>query len=471
MMLAATLAAKSQSINSIDDIPTVDNDLLYVRISSEKEVTTNEEVNAHMAKAAEKLGGDVVVVTTDIERYSNFLRDFYQKNAYNENLGIAFHYDYVKNTYRILCKGEAIRGEEWANSMIDNFFDNLTENSTYEGLYIYFADSVAAHLTEHYQPAEDLSHGWAKYEIAKRSADNPLVNKAFLKDYLTSTQLSLALTTPYVDTAVKVYDAANLLSELEIGRLQNRIKTFVNSNNIDMVIVTIDYNNRTAGNGNNATENFAMDFYEYNDFGKGNLTKDGYDGVILTIDMQNRTFSILDVGKPNAQGIARHNSSSYISAMTPDLKSKKYFSAINTFIEAYQTDVENYQFIEKYASYTQTQDQYQDQYQYVSSGKTIKDMILESIGVGILVALAMLFFSRTSYKTIRKATVAGDYIKPDSFKLTVNQDIHISSHTDKTYSPEQEEREEREHRSYSSYDSDTHYSSSGRSFGGGSGSF
>ena len=98
-------------------------------------------------------------------------------------------------------------------------------------------------------------------------------------------------------------------------------------------------------------------------------------------------------------------------------------------------------------------------------------MILESIGVGILVALAMLFFSRTSYKTIRKATVAGDYIKPDSFKLTVNQDIHISSHTDKTYSPEREEREEREHRSYSSYDSDTHYSSSGRSFGGGSGSF
>ena len=467
MTLAVSLAANAQSINNIDDIPTVDNDLLYIRISSEKVVTTNENINAHMAKAAEKIGGDVLVVTTDIERYSKFLNDFYLKNAYNEQNGIALHYDYIKNTYKVMCKGEAERGEEWASDKMDNYFANPPENSTYEDLFIYFADSVAANLIEHYKPAQDELQGWSKYEIAKRSADNPLVNKSFLKGNLTSNQLSLALTTPYVDTAIKVYDAANLLSEDEIKRLQSRIQSFINHFDIDMVIVTIDHNNRKDGNGNNAAENFAMDFYEYNDFGKGEPTKDGYDGVILTIDMQNRIFSILDIGKPYQLGVARQNSSDYISAMTPNLKAKKYFNAINTFIDSYQTDIEIYKMIDKhYGTSHQT-----NKYQFLSSDNKLKDMILESIGVGILVAIAMLYFSRTNYKTIRKATAAGSYIKPGSFILTEREDKHIRSDTEKTYSPEREERPEREYHSYSSYDSDTHSSSSGRSFGGGSGSF
>ena len=151
--------------------------------------------------------------------------------------------------------------------------------------------------------------------------------------------------------------------------------------------------------------------------------------------------------------------------MTPDLKKNNYFSAINIFIESYQSDVEAYQFIDRYTS------SQPNPYQFLSSDNKLIHMILESIGVGILVAIVMLYFSYSNYKTIRKATAAGSYIKPGSFTLTVKEDKYVRSHTDKTYSPEREEREEREHRSYSSYDSDTHSSSSGRPFGGGSGSF
>ena len=317
-----------------------------------------------------------------------------------------------------------------------------------------------------------FDNGWKKYVIAERTDDNPLVNKQFLQGTLTHHQLSRALQMPYVDTTVKVYDAAGLLSQNEITQLQNRIKQFINDNNVDMVIVTTNQNPCKDDN-NNATENFAMDFYEYNNFGKGEQTKDGYDGAILIIDMKNRYFSILDIGEPNNKYmVAKLYHEEYVNSMTPDIKAQNYYKAINYFINKYDEDLN----LMKKASHflPNNNDPYKGEFFGGKiSAQQLKEMIGGSFGFGLIISLIMLFLKKGNYKNIRTATAAGSYVKENSFNLTINEDNYIRTEKSRVYSPEPKEREEREHRSYSSYNSDSgsHSSSSGRSFGGGGGSF
>ena len=200
----------------------------------------------------------------------------------------------------------------------------------------------------------EYANGWDRYQIAKRTDANPLVNKSFLKGNLTERQKELALATPYVDSSLKVYDVAHLLSAEDYNYIQKRAKAFVAKNNIDLVIVTIDNNNKEASENNNASENYAMDFYEYNDFGKGEASIDGYDGVILLIDMQNRKFCILDIGMPNEKYcIAGTYLNKYIDNMATFLTAEDYSAAIKYFINAYESDLNNAKaFYEKNSQYS-----------------------------------------------------------------------------------------------------------------------
>ena len=180
---------------------------------------------------------------------------------------------------------------------------------------------------------------WSQYVIAQRTSADPKVHKSYYVGNINATKINLALATPYVDTDIKVYDVAELLLPTERMKLQNRVKLFVKTNDVDMVIVTINRNNKEDNISNNASENFAIDFYEYNDFGKGNHIFRGYDGVILLIDMQNRKFVILDSGRPNeVYAIAKTNLDKYLQDMATDLTNKNYFKAISYFVDEYESD-------------------------------------------------------------------------------------------------------------------------------------
>lgn len=289
-------------------------------------------------------------------------------------------------------------------------------------------------------------NGWAKYEIAKRTADNPLVNKSFLKGNLNRVQLSSALSTPYVDTALKVYDEANILSEEEIAGLQTRIRQFINTYNTDMVIVTIDKSNRIANYNGNSTDNFAMDFYDYNDFGKGSPTKDGYDGVIMVINMQHRFFSIIDVGTPNKQyKIAKFNADQYVSKMTSDLKAKRYYTVINTFINSYESDLiaclASQQSAHNPNNHNGTHSQIGSRHRLLGKvDYTI--MIIVSIAVGAIAALAMVYLARKKRPNNRNTTYIDCPIKKDSFQLSVKDDTFVSSETERKFSPKSETRKQ-----------------------------
>lgn len=439
--LLITLAASAQ-ITDKTQIPEVTQDQRCIMIDADGNFDVYDKINNELASASEAIQGDVLIITTQCEVYNKFLSDFYSQSPFSDDCVILF-LDYVKNTYLITSAGDIKNYEEDINASFEAALQTLSDDSTDDEFFEAFLESVVENCAiggrtstseGHKAAAVDLpDDNWGKYSIGQRTEQNPLVFKSFLQGKLTAEQLRLALETPYVDTAVKVYDAAGLLTDSEISKLQSRIHQFIDKYNVDMVVVTINHNNKQAGNGNIATENFAMDFYEYNDFGKGLQTKEGYDGAILVIDMENRKFSMLDVGQPHDKyHVAEYNYQSYIEKMAPDLTNKNYYNAINTFINAYESD-----------------------YKYEITFPWWKCSIFS-----LILGFILLSVEKRKYKNIRKATSAANYIKEGSFRLTVNKDTFISTHTTKTYDPPQK-----------SSGGGSHGSSSGRSFGGGSGSF
>jgi len=92
--------------------------------------------------------------------------------------------------------------------------------------------------------------------------------------------------TPCVDEVAKVYDFADLLTDIEEEQLYGEVSRFITKTNYDLILVTINQNNKDSA------EAYADDFYDYNDFGKGDVR----DGLLILIDMDNRELYISTTG-------------------------------------------------------------------------------------------------------------------------------------------------------------------------------
>ena len=82
------------------------------------------------------------------------------------------------------------------------------------------------------------------------------------------------LNTPKVDASTKVYDYAGIISDEEEAQMKNLIAEYIETTKMDMVFVTINmpYSN------DEDNEDYAADFYDYNDFG---LELEKYSGILL----------------------------------------------------------------------------------------------------------------------------------------------------------------------------------------------
>lgn len=201
--------------------------------------------------------------------------------------------------------------------------------------------------------------------------------------------------TPYVDAEEKIYDFANLFSDTEEDKLYKNVKEFIDKTNLDMVIVTINYNNK------NSSMEYADDFYDYNDFGIGN----NYDGILFLIDMDNRKMWI------STTGSAIQIFDSHIDSILDDtysyIKDKEYFECANTFISSSQS---SYNF---------------NKYFGLVFG------IILAIVISILVPTIFCLIQKSKHKAIRLATEADRYLDKNSVEITNSQDIFIRSHTSK----------------------------------------
>ncbi len=232
--------------------------------------------------------------------------------------------------------------------------------------------------------------------------------------------------TPQVDASKKVYDYANLLSDNEEKELFNKIQDFINEYNMDMVIVTINDNNKSSSMA------YADDFYDYNDFGIG----DQNDGILFLIDMDYRKMWISTTG--NAINIY----DSYIDPILDDcydyIANKEYYECAMTFINSSANSYEKYE-----------------------RAGWISGFVLAGI-VSLIIPTVFCLYKKSKHKAIRLATDADTYLVKSSFQMNKSEDHFSHSHTS---------RVARSTSSGSSGSGGSHRGSSGTSHGGGGRSF
>ena len=93
---------------------------------------------------------------------------------------------------------------------------------------------------------------------------NELENYGVKKNWtIDEKNLDNVMRTPAVDASEKIYDFSELLTDEEEKELKNQIDSFIEKNNMDLVIVTTNFSYLV----DSENEEYAADFYDYNDFG------------------------------------------------------------------------------------------------------------------------------------------------------------------------------------------------------------
>ena len=257
------------------------------------------------------------------------------------------------------------------------------------------------------------------------------------------TNLDDIMSTPCVDEKTKVYDFADLFSDLEEENLYNQISSFIELTNYDLVVVTI--NDNPKGN----VDNYADDFYDYNEFGY-NSTRDG---VLLLIDLDTRNVKISTTG----YAIKMYDDNrieSIIDSGYSSLKSGNYYNSINLMIGKlnyyYTKGVSN---INKYIEI--------DEYGKPIIIKHINYLFVGFISLIITLIVAIIFYNLSRLKVKVGSTVS--YLKDK--KITLKNDSLVNSVVTHTL------RNTDSGSGHSSGGSSYHSSSSGSFHGGGSRGF
>lgn len=224
-----------------------------------------------------------------------------------------------------------------------------------------------------------------------------------------------ALDTPYVDASEKIYDYSNILSSDDKTDLKLQMDKFIKKTGFDIVFVSVDL----EYSSDSINEDYAADFYDYNDFG---LDDEYYSGVLLLRNTYESDpyFNIYTFG--NAQLYFTYERlESILDDIYPYFKGGvDYKGGIELFInklsnyydEGKPFDVRN-----------DTLDEY---------GNVIKGFyppyVIAIIGA-IIVSSIVVSVQIRKNKMVKKATTAFDYLDKNSINYTVKKDRFLRSHT------------------------------------------
>lgn len=252
------------------------------------------------------------------------------------------------------------------------------------------------------------------------------------------------LTTPSVDADEKVYDFADILSSSEKENIYDLIKEFIDTYNMDMVVVT------TTSNPRGNAEQYADDFYDYNSFGK-NKTRDG---LLFIIDLDTRNFYISTTGKA-IRIFSDDRIESILDYSEPYMKDGSYYEAISSFVQWS-------------SSYAKKGVPESNKNSYIDDNGNIvyytKINYLLSVFISGIITFIVITILVNRNKMIKRASNANLYLDKSSLNITSRNDAFLTTHTTSV--------------SLSSSSggsghggSSTHSSSSGSSHGGGGRSF
>ena len=236
----------------------------------------------------------------------------------------------------------------------------------------------------------------------------------------------------------RLVDEAYLLSIEEVNRIEQKLDEASERQRVDIVIVTVEsFPGRDIGL-------YAMDFYERHDYGMGA----NRDGVLLLVCISSRQFTIITYG--------------YGSTAITDVGREFIEDQIVTYLgngvydrafEVFVAHVEH--FISQERAGTP-----------VGGGRGSAEAfplfwIPVAIVIGMIIAFIIVFGMRNSMKSVRQQRTACNYVRANSLRITRSKDIFLFRNIRRV--PRAQNNNNR------GSGTTLRTSSSGRSFGGGTG--
>ncbi len=220
-----------------------------------------------------------------------------------------------------------------------------------------------------------------------------------------------------LDTSLKIYDDADLLTSEEETQLKVKIDAFIDKYNMDMVIVTTNDNSSSG-----TTQDYAQDFYDYNGFGIGK-TKDG---ILLLID---RTYGYNDLRIVTTGEAILIYDDIRIEYILDDIvyaKSDGYYQMALAFIDASSSYAEKGVAPSNSGYYIDVNGILKPKRFFPWFWVILISLAVPSIIVGVLVA---------RNKMIKKEVQAAAYLDQNSIEYTRREDRFITTHTSSAYIP------------------------------------
>lgn len=263
--------------------------------------------------------------------------------------------------------------------------------------------------------------------------------------------------TKYYDSSQnKVIDDADLFNTDEEITLGEKCIEVANDTKLDIVIVT------SEDVSDDATAEFADNFFNDNAYGYDQ----GASGVLLLIDMNNRTIYMVTSGIA-VQYFNDEDVDNVLSELESDMSSENYYDAAYTFTDEVASQVEyvnskyseevNKWFESDYDSYDEYYDEYANQF-----NNSHKKGIFSNVLIDLVAALALsgiITLIMASGAKSKMTVSASTYVNHNKVKIHNKSDIYLRTSVTKT---KVESSNGNSHGNGS-----THKTSNGRSHGGG----
>ena len=235
----------------------------------------------------------------------------------------------------------------------------------------------------------------------------------------------------------RIVDNADILTDSEEKSLLSKADEISERQKCDIAIVTVN-----SIEGKTPTE-YTDDFFDYNGYGIGQ----NKDGILFLIAMNEHEWAISTHG----YGITAFTDAGQkymMKDVITNLSSGKYEKAFSVFLD----------YCDDYLTQAYTGTPY-------DSGNLPKEpvssiWILGSLCIGAVIAFIILSTWKKQLKTVEMQNCADNYIVPNSFELSYENDVFLYDTIIKVEKPKDNDS-----------GSSTHTSSSGEEHGGSSGSF
>ena len=248
----------------------------------------------------------------------------------------------------------------------------------------------------------------------RSSSNNYGVNK---KWEITDKNRGNALATECVDPSKKVYDFAGVLSNEEEEHIRSLINAYTAKHKAEIVILLVDF----PYSSDSLNEEYAADFYDYNDFG---LEFESYSGTVLLRNVYSSDpyFNIYTFGEDQLY-FSGSRTESTLDYIYNDLHSHDYVSGFEKFIS-------NWDDYRSKGIPSEHKNDYIDANGVYHTGFTPAYFIY-ILSSGIVTAICIgIQVSRNSM--VHTATQASDYLDKDSVDITKSENRFKNSITTST---------------------------------------